>query len=212
MLALQLWVCLPKKSPLPLHIYAFLLAKEAALSIVEPVPPPDAPGHVPIWCPAHHSLPHPPLSPTCLPRSNLKRYLHYLTRYEANLQACKLEDKLRKARGAGGGWSSAHACDLRAGWRGPRLALGRTAPWTFLAPLPSLRAGEPASLNCAHRDVCRPLSPSQECEAKVDAAMETDASLSNFSWLTDALQQLFLARNCMAYRWEGHGEGGVAVA
>lgn len=30
--------------------------------------------------------------------------------------------------------------------------------------------------------------------------METDASLSNFSWLTDALQQLFLARKCMAYR------------
>ncbi|PSC75216.1 putative E3 ubiquitin-ligase ARI1 isoform X2 isoform A [Micractinium conductrix] len=27
---------------------------------------------------------------------NLKRYLHYLTRYEANLQACKLEEKLRK--------------------------------------------------------------------------------------------------------------------
>ena len=39
--------------------------------------------------------------------------------------------------------------------------------------------------------------------------METDASLSNFSWLTDALQQLFLARKCMAYRCEGAGSGVV---
>lgn len=67
---------------------------------------------------------------------NLKRYLHYLTRYEANLQACKLEEKLRK-----------------------------------------------------------------DCEAKMDEAFETDTSLSNFSWLSDALQQLFLARKCMAYSY-----------
>jgi hypothetical protein len=30
--------------------------------------------------------------------------------------------------------------------------------------------------------------------------MEADPSMSNFSWLNDALQQLFLARKCMAYR------------
>lgn len=36
-----------------------------------------------------------PACPSCV-RSNLKRYLHYLTRFEANLQACKLEEKLRK--------------------------------------------------------------------------------------------------------------------
>ena len=57
-------------------------------------------------------MPSPPLSPTCLPRSNLKRYLHYLTRYEANLQACKLEEKLRKARGAGCWWMLRGACIL----------------------------------------------------------------------------------------------------
>jgi hypothetical protein len=32
-------------------------------------------------------------SVTC---SNLKRYLHYLTRFEANTQACKLEERIRK--------------------------------------------------------------------------------------------------------------------
>ena len=42
----------------------------------------------------------------------------------------------------------------------------------------------------------------------MDEAFETDASLSNFSWLSDALQQLFLARKCMAYRCLG-GRGSV---
>ena len=42
----------------------------------------------------------------------------------------------------------------------------------------------------------------QDCEGKVDAVMEADPSLS-YSWLNDALQQLFLARKCMAYRWVG---------
>jgi hypothetical protein len=32
-----------------------------------------------------------------LPRRNLKRYLHYLTRYEAHLQSLKLEEKQRTA-------------------------------------------------------------------------------------------------------------------
>ena len=32
--------------------------------------------------------------------STLKRYMHYLTRYEANLRAFKMEDKLRRV-GAG---------------------------------------------------------------------------------------------------------------
>jgi ariadne-1 len=72
-------------------------------------------------------------SVTC---SNLKRYLHYLTRFEANTQACKLEERIRKS-----------------------------------------------------------------CEAKADALMEADPSMSNFSWLNDALQQLFLARKCMAYSY-----------
>jgi hypothetical protein len=33
------------------------------------------------------------------PCSNLKRYLHYLTRYEANLQSKKMEEKLREVGG-----------------------------------------------------------------------------------------------------------------
>jgi len=37
-------------------------------------------------------------------------------------------------------------------------------------------------------------------DAKVDALIEADPSMSNFSWLTQALGQLFLARKCMAYR------------
>jgi len=41
------------------------------------------------------------LLPWCC--SNLKRYLHYLTRYEANLQSQKLEEKLRKVGGRLGG-------------------------------------------------------------------------------------------------------------
>lgn len=35
--------------------------------------------------------------------------------------------------------------------------------------------------------------------------MEADATMSNFSWLNDALQQLFLARKCMAYRCAAGG-------
>lgn len=33
--------------------------------------------------------------------------------------------------------------------------------------------------------------------------MEADPDMSNFSWLQEALAQLFLARKCMAYRWGG---------
>ena len=51
------------------------------------------------------------------PCSNLKRYLHYLTRYEANLQACKLEEKLRKVRRWGGGGGGARTLWL--GWGVP---------------------------------------------------------------------------------------------
>lgn len=67
---------------------------------------------------------------------NLKRYLHYLTRYEANLQSGKLEAKLR-----------------------------------------------------------------QDVEAKAEALMEAHPTMVNFSWLRDALAQLFLARKCMAYSY-----------
>ncbi|KAG7666760.1 hypothetical protein Ndes2526B_g04760 [Nannochloris sp. 'desiccata'] len=68
---------------------------------------------------------------------NLKRYLHYLTRYEAHLGSLKMEQRAR-----------------------------------------------------------------QDLEHKVDAMIETDtAQLSNYSWVTDALQQLFLARRVLAYSY-----------
>jgi hypothetical protein len=51
------------------------------------------------------------------------------------------------------------------------------------------------------------LSSLQDVEAKVDALMEADPSMNNFSWLNEALAQLFLARKCMAYRWGGVGPG-----
>ena len=41
----------------------------------------------------------------------------------------------------------------------------------------------------------------------MDALMEADPSMNNFSWLNEALAQLFLARKCMAYRWGGAREG-----
>jgi ariadne-1 len=68
---------------------------------------------------------------------NLRRYLHYLTRYEAHLGSLKWEQRAR--------------LDL---------------------------------------------------EDKIDAMIETDtAQLSNYSWVTDALQQLFLVRRVLAYSY-----------
>jgi ariadne-1 len=68
---------------------------------------------------------------------NLKRYLHYLTRYEAHLGSLKMEQRAR-----------------------------------------------------------------QDLELKINAMIKTDTSqLSNYSWVTDALQQLFLARRVLAYSY-----------
>ncbi|KAI3429520.1 hypothetical protein D9Q98_005609 [Chlorella vulgaris] len=68
---------------------------------------------------------------------SLKRYLHYLTRYEANLMASRLEPALR-----------------------------------------------------------------QECESRVDTQMQSVVtSMSDFTWLNEALDQLFLARKCMTYSY-----------
>ena len=67
---------------------------------------------------------------------SLKRYLHYLTRYEAHLDSIKLEEKARR-----------------------------------------------------------------ELEDKVNGMIEAETSLANYSWVTEALDQLFLARRVMAYSY-----------
>jgi ariadne-1 len=68
---------------------------------------------------------------------NLKRYLHYLTRYEAHLGSLKMEQRSR-----------------------------------------------------------------EDLEYKIDAMIETDTGqLSNFSWVTEAMEQLFLARRVLAYSY-----------
>ena len=56
---------------------------------------PDLPPSLPhILClRPYFTCPCPPAPALC---SNLKRYLHYLTRYEANLQSKKMEEKLRQ--------------------------------------------------------------------------------------------------------------------
>lgn len=55
------------------------------------------------------------------------------------------------------------------------------------------------------RLACLPTLPRQECESRVDTQMQSVVtSMSDFTWLNEALDQLFLARKCMTYRW-GHG-------
>ena len=67
---------------------------------------------------------------------NLKRYLHYLTRYEAHLNSLTLEERARR-----------------------------------------------------------------ELDEKIDAMVESETYLANFSWVHEALSQLFLARRVMAYSY-----------
>lgn len=67
---------------------------------------------------------------------SLKRYLHYLTRYEAHLQSLKMEEKQREA-----------------------------------------------------------------IDLKIDQLMERESSLFNFSWLNEAMQQLFLSRRILSFSY-----------
>ena len=89
------------------------------------------PVRVPACLPACSCLP--------LPCSNLKRYLHYLTRFEANLQSSKLEEKLRKVQLRRRLTHVAAAlrlwlCSAVAGWSAGRLARHRSLKRQLLSP------------------------------------------------------------------------------
>eukprot|EP00887_Chlorella_sp_A99_P003167 scaffold9.g3167.t1 len=96
---------------------------------------------------------------------NLKRYLHYLTRYEAHLAS-------RKAR------RRADACSECAG------------------PPSSSSPSSVRSLQLEEKQRAA-------IERKIDEMIEREASatVQNYSWLTEALQQLFLARKIMSFSY-----------